>query len=124
MARTDITGVSNTCPLIDSIITYAQDIAQQYAIPGKIISRHEAEEIERNVGAIEDMCEDIRDANSTLRDAAVNQHNEAQQNYQRAEDAEDKAHELQQALDNAEQERQQLEQELDHWQQYADSLEH
>lgn len=108
MPRTDVTGVPNTCPMIDSIIENA-DAIQHFLEPGHIVSGWESDQIKAAVKTIESLCEDIRNANSELREAATEYHS--------------KMEELQNALDESEARVHELEQDVDHWQSYSESLE-
>lgn len=122
MPRSDITGVGHTCSMIDTVIENADAMAYLTA-PGHIISKWEATEIKAAVKTINQLCEDIRDANSTLREVAIEQYNEAASWKQKANDAAAKVDELQQALNEAETENRALELELDQLASYAESLE-
>lgn len=108
MARTDVTGVPNTCPMIDSIIENSDAIGH-FLEPGHIVSGWESEQIKAALKTVNDLCEDVRSANEELREAATEYHS--------------KMEELQNALDQSESRIHELEQDVDHWQSYSESLE-
>lgn len=78
----DNAPIGNTCPIIDEVLTYVEDLSNNL----KYIPRGEQEDFKGSVDRINKLMEDIRDANSTLREWGNEQHNE-KEDYEREKDA-------------------------------------
>lgn len=102
--------IGNTCPMIDDVIRDVKDLHSYY---GMDMSEDGQEEVDRIKNNALSVLEDIRGANSTLRDWGNEQYSERDELYDKCSEYEKQIHDLEHDLSKVEDRVEKLEDEIE-----------
>lgn len=115
MARADVTGVSNTCPMINEVQNYINYIMRNYS------DQMDSEELKDGKAMI-DTLESIRDSNSELREFGTRMYeereefeNEVSERDSKISEMESELAELRNKVNSLEEENEELENRVEHF---------